>query len=316
MARKYNPGDKVGPYNVLILSDQPPARTKSGRSVRVCEFQCPFCEEQKSFITRLDSVVQGRTKSCGCLHKKQASELCKQNCQNQMLKLIGKQFGHLVVLEMKSQHQSGKHALCRCKCLACGNENYWTTTDRLVSSKGNLSCGCQWTTNLEGQQFGKLIVIEKTSERDSAGSIIYRCECSCGNKDVYYSSNRLTGITATHCNKCAKILSKGENKISSLLFELKINYETQKTFNNCINLETGSKLRFDFYLPDYNICIEYDGIQHFEETTWTHDSFIEIQKRDRIKNDYCKQNNIVLKRIPYKDFEKISKEYILDLLNI
>ena len=56
---------------------------------------------------------------------------------------------------------------------------------------------------------------------------------------------------------------------------------------------------FDFYLPEYNICIEFDGIQHFEPR----DAFggkVEFEKtklRDKIKDDYCKNNGLSLIRI-------------------
>ena len=54
-------------------------------------------------------------------------------------------------------------------------------------------------------------------------------------------------------------------------------------------------LRFDFYLPTYNLCIEYDGEQHFSPidfankgSEWANSSFNQNQKRDEIKNQYCK----------------------------
>lgn len=58
-------------------------------------------------------------------------------------------------------------------------------------------------------------------------------------------------------------MSKGEQLIYDILIENNLVFEQQKTFNNCINPKTNKKLRFDFYLPDYNCCIEYDGEQHY-----------------------------------------------------
>ena len=62
-------------------------------------------------------------------------------------------------------------------------------------------------------------------------------------------------------------------------------------------------LPFDFYLPDYNICIEYNGRQHYEPIKkWGGvDSLNEIKKRDKIKMEYCKLNNIPLIIIKYND---------------
>ena len=69
---------------------------------------------------------------------------------------------------------------------------------------------------------------------------------------------------------------------------------------------------FDFYLPIYNICIEFDGIQH--KNGWNHkskilqeESFKIIKNNDNVKNNYCKDNNIELLRIPYSKIKKINK---------
>ena len=70
------------------------------------------------------------------------------------------------------------------------------------------------------------------------------------------------------------------------------------TFNEC---RYKNKLKFDFFLPDKNICIEYDGQQHFYPIRYFggKKSF-ELQKiKDKIKDDYCISNNIKIIRIKY-----------------
>ena len=64
---------------------------------------------------------------------------------------------------------------------------------------------------------------------------------------------------------------------------------------------------FDFYLPDYNLLIEFDGIQHYEIRGHFggYDGFVDTKIRDTIKNIYCKDNNIDLLRIPYWDYKNI-----------
>jgi len=100
------------------------------------------------------------------------------------------------------------------------------------------------------------------------------------------------------CPKCQK--SKNELFIENILNEKNIEFETQKTFEGC---KYKRKLKFDFYLPLYNICIEYDGQQHFEKYRFEKDnSKLNIrQLRDKIKTDFCKNNNIELIRIKYND---------------
>ena len=99
-------------------------------------------------------------------------------------------------------------------------------------------------------------------------------------------------------------ISKGEEKIKIFLDNKKIIYNKEHRFNNC---RYKQPLPFDFYLPDYNMCIEYDGEQHFKKYhKWNDDLNFDIRiKRDQIKNDYCKNNNINLLRIKYTQFNKI-----------
>jgi hypothetical protein len=111
------------------------------------------------------------------------------------------------------------------------------------------------------------------------------------------------------CEKCGNNrLSKGETNIEHYLKENKVEYIREKTFDKCINPKTNKKLPFDFYLPLYNICIEYDGYQHFNEAPWFKigkKELIEIKERDNIKNNFCKNNNISLIRISYLEFNNI-----------
>ena len=103
--------------------------------------------------------------------------------------------------------------------------------------------------------------------------------------------------------------SKGEKRISLFLKENNINYEVQKLFKEC---SYKRMLPFDFYLPDHNICIEYDGQQHYDIIDFSgknqkraEEQFKQTQKKDNIKTQYCLDNNIKLVRIPYWDFKNI-----------
>lgn len=112
--------------------------------------------------------------------------------------------------------------------------------------------------------------------------------------------NHLSGNGCPFCNE-----SKGEIKISRILDKLNINYIRQKTFEGCIGKKR--KLPFDFYLPEKNLIIEYDGKQHFEiiEVFGGNNAFNETQLNDKIKNNYLLKNGIKLLRISYKNFNDI-----------
>ena len=118
-------------------------------------------------------------------------------------------------------------------------------------------------------------------------------------------TSHLSGKGCPVCNQ-----SKGEKTIKNYLKDNNYNYIYQKTFDNCKNKKY---LPFDFYLPDYNICIEYDGIQHYEPNIrfGGEDGFKKIKINDKIKTDFCNNNNIKLIRINYKEniIEKI-KNYL------
>lgn len=94
-------------------------------------------------------------------------------------------------------------------------------------------------------------------------------------------------------------MSYGEVLISNFLDENGIKYNYNKSLKDCIS---SSKLRFDFYLPDYNICIEFDGIQHFFpcEMFGGEEEFNKLKIRDSIKNEWCLVNGIKLMRFNYK----------------
>ena len=100
------------------------------------------------------------------------------------------------------------------------------------------------------------------------------------------------------CPVCKE--SKGEKNIEKYFIENNIIFERQRKFNNCIN---KSKLLFDFYLHEYNICVEYDGLQHFKPIKlFGGDAGLKLRKiNDEIKNKFCAENNIYLLRIKYDE---------------
>jgi len=106
-----------------------------------------------------------------------------------------------------------------------------------------------------------------------------------------------------------KDMSAGELRIKNYLERKNIEYEFQKTFDDCRNINL---LRFDFYLPKYNLIIEFDGYQHYENVEKFGNTLSQIKKHDKIKNKYCKDNSINIIRIPYWELEDNVVEWTLD----
>lgn len=106
-------------------------------------------------------------------------------------------------------------------------------------------------------------------------------------------------LKGSGCPNCKNSL--GEKLIQGLLKKMGIKYITQKTFYGCMNPETNRMFPFDVYVPEFHTCIEYDGYHHFIPVNkWGgKDKLIEVQRRDKIKTQYCKDNDIGLIRIPY-----------------
>lgn len=122
----------------------------------------------------------------------------------------------------------------------------------------------------------------------------------CGNNWKIVPYSLLQGVGCPICNQ-----SKGEDIIAIYLKEKDFNYESHYIFDKCRN---KNPLPFDFYLPDLNLCIEYDGVQHFKPVEFFGgDEKFNYYKENEIKNNFCKENQIRLIRISYKQFKNINK---------
>lgn len=110
-------------------------------------------------------------------------------------------------------------------------------------------------------------------------------------------------LNGGRCPKCSE--SNGEKNVRLFLENNKIKFETQKRFKGCIDKRP---LPFDFYLPNYNLCIEFQGKQHFQPINYFggNKKFKELIKRDLIKKKYCENNNIKLITIRFD--ENINKK--------
>lgn len=119
------------------------------------------------------------------------------------------------------------------------------------------------------------------------------------------------------CNICTR-KSYGEFYIKEYFDKKNIIYITQKTFDDLINPKTGRKLKVDFYLPEYDIIIEVDGVQHYKSIKhWGGDKAFETQLyRDKIKNDYFGERLIRINNKKIKDIENIWHQLQKNKLNL
>ena len=187
----------------------------------------------------------------------------------------------------------------------------WKITPRdVLAGKGCRECKCEkitssklktderYKTELEILNVN-IIPLEKYI--DSRTDILHKC-ILCGYEWMVSPNNVLYRASCPRCKE-----TSGERKIRLWLEKNDISYEFQKKFNDCRDEKV---LPFDFYLPDLNIIVEFDGKQHYVPIKYFGglEQFEYIQKHDAIKNEYCKNNGISLLRIPYYKYNNIEEE--------
>lgn len=117
------------------------------------------------------------------------------------------------------------------------------------------------------------------------------------------------------CPMCTSKMSAPEKRICKVLDAHNISYKYQHPFPD-LRSELNRVLFYDFYLLDYNIIIEYDGVQHTKNTT-LYPGLERRQVLDGIKNQYAIDNNIQLIRIPHtvgKHIDQFVENLIMQLL--
>lgn len=140
---------------------------------------------------------------------------------------------------------------------------------------------------------GSSILLNPNEYRDSLKRNL-RFRCSCGREFVTSFTN-YTKAGKTRCSTCTQKDSVAEKRIMDFLDECKIDYQREKRFKDCRDIKP---LPFDFHLLEQNLIIEYDGMHHYFPVRGE-DAYKKTKIHDKIKDEYCKENNIDLLRIPY-----------------
>jgi hypothetical protein len=262
------------------------------------------------------TLRKGESLSCGC----QTGNIIAKKNNNRAEDLTGRKFGRLTVIERdfeeESNHatRSGTYWKCLCEC-----GNYKTVVRNSLIEGKTQSCGClrqevsrKFLTELSshnfinevGNRYGKLVVIEKATETYSTHGVMWRCICDCGSETIVSGNSLRQGNTAS-CGCLGR--SKGEFMIASILKEYNIPFSQES-----VQKIQNHNFRFDFYV-DNKYFIEFDGMQHFKPSEhFGGEDYLEyLQNNDKIKNEWCKENNIPLIRIPYTHLNKLCIEDLL-----
>lgn len=151
--------------------------------------------------------------------------------------------------------------------------------------------------------YGKIYKYNSVNYKDGASFVTIECR---RHGNVRLGIKRL--LAGRGCKKCN--ISKGELRLLKWLIDNKVKFNHQHIFSDCKNIKP---LPFDFFLPDFNTAIEFDGEQHYRAVRkfGGKSGFEKLQLHDNIKTSYCSNNNINLLRIKYSDIDLITN--IMDL---
>lgn len=192
------------------------------------------------------------------------------------------------------------------KCATCGRE--WATRwNDMQNGKGCIECarifaGLQRRIPIETviDVFSEIdaTIVDINSYTTTEEKVLVSCN-KCGYE---WQTNYHHAQRGQSCLKCRG--SHGERKIHRYLQSIGVKYIPQKRFEGCVYKKP---LPFDFYFPEYNACVEYNGEQHYRpfKHFGGEKDFLETKLRDSIKKDFCKNNDIDLYIIPYWEYENI-----------
>ena len=215
-----------------------------------CVIKCKTCGNEYSF--KQAGYAFNKTRGVFCPKCFPGKNDLMQKTIKKFIDFIDKSDDWVLAQETDGIHS---HTLVACRCLHCGDMNYKTVYD-YMRGRG---CFClSGTRQKTTEEFEKELDddYELLSEYKSAFNKVLLRHKTCG---FAYSVTPHNYLTGKRCPRCSRFESKGERQVRKYLSERKIRYI--KEFPVIID---GHKLRFDFYLPDFDIYIEYQGKQHYE----------------------------------------------------
>ena len=291
-------GKKFGALTVIGIDEEKTNESKKRKEKgeikrHLIYWKCK-CECGNMVSRTAQKIESSKNPSCGCLTK-------KYDWSN----AIGMKFGKWTIIDYSKE--SNDKYICRCECGTISDIGRYN----LVTGKSK-DCGCgrkSWlrdynSIDITGLKCNKLTVIEKAYYKDN--KCYWKCECECGNV-TYRSTGKLTSGSAYSCG-C------GISKYGQIMQDVvsKLGYSSKREYQINNPHPDMSFFRFDLYIPELNLAIEYDGECHYHVIDWgkqgkdiAEQEFEKARYHDEIKNNYCKEHNINLLRIPYWEKENI-----------
>ena len=264
-----------------------------------------FCNiHNVDFYSTPSNLLQGK---CGC-------EECRREKIGNKHRRTKAEFVDKLKQVNENIEVLGEYTQCKnkieCKC-KIHNEIFFMSPDHLI--QGEIGCRqCIDIKNHNGGLKSHDVFINQLKNINSTINVLGRydgararikVEClNCGN---IWSPEATSLISGFGCRKC--VSSKGEKRIEKFLKSYDINFVPQKKFTDLVGLG-GRCLSYDFYLPEFNLLIEYQGQFHDGTASFqTEEGFLIQKEHDKRKTAYAESNNIRLLEIWYQDYDNIEK---------
>lgn len=231
------------------------------------------------------------------------------NCDNKLRSEKQTKSNQQYIKELKDKNPTiialekyvGTHSKIKHKCLKCGY--IWSVEPaKLLSCRGCPECngGVLKSHDTYVNELSKINSYIEVVDKyvNSQTPIKHRCLIH----NYVWNARPNDLVQGKGCPICKA--SHGEKEIETILQKYNIKYYVQHRFDDC---KYKRVLPFDFYLPDYNMCIEFQGRQHYEAVDYFGGELAlkETQKRDNIKKQYCLLHNIDLLYISHFEFDVI-----------
>ena len=265
-----------------------------------------YCNECQEYFWQTPSAhiynKQGHEKCCG--HHIRTKEEFLKECEERYSSVFD--FSFVQYKDMSTPVEI--------VCKTCGN-HFWRLPADLLGKK-NWGCPyCNkkhvWTTEefvqILKDYFGSAYDFSEVEYVNNKTPIKIICPehgpfyKTPGNIWIIINSGR--EILCPYCR-----ISEGENRIYKDLLKIGFmdEYITRQKFYEDLYIFSPIKnrkyfLKFDFYLPQYNLCIEYQGEQHYIPVEYWggEEELKKNQEYDLLKKNYCKDNKISLLEIKY-----------------
>lgn len=242
-----------------------------------------YCEKHGWFEQSASNHLFGTScPECAKAIKSQKMSLTKEQFIENAIKIHGNKYDY-----SKVEYSNNKVHVC----IICPEHGeFWQRPDMHLSGDGCPRCagrdkGLDFFIKEAREIHGDKYDYSESVYISAETKIEIKCN-SCGKKFWQKPWSHLQNHGCPYCNK-----SLGEQELNELLTVNNINFEFQKRFPEWLG-----KQSLDFYLPDYNIAIEYQGRQHFNDSRsfgmnpvefWE-----EIKERDLRKKQLCEANGV------------------------